>query len=512
MSDNILHDMAAYPPNIPHNASGPRLGAVTLALLFAMAGVVRPEIVISQKPEGGQPTKEQPSVVPDPEGAAREATYDTLEFISGDKLRGTFFSADSSRGVRWRHPAIRQVLEIDPSSIAFISLKGPQGTNAPSNQTCLVKLTNEDQLLGELISLDEKEVTLNTWYAGALTIPRSMVRLIAPGQSAPSAVYEGPVSLDEWKAKSNSGMPRGNAASTGWQFKDGALYSMGNGSIGREVALPAMSRIEFDLAWNGYLQLGFSFYSQNLESYGGHCYMLQLSSGSVYLSRMNKDGNSTNLGHAEAKALAQRSKVRVTVLSDKEQKAITLLINGVQIKQWSDRGDFSPGTGLAFFQQGQGVIRLSNIRVAAWDGKIEQPAKPGEKSKEDLVRLGNNDKISGALKAIRQGTMSFGTEFATLEVPLSRIQSIEMAGEAMKSPERKPTDIRAVFQGRGSVTLTLDRWDDQQIVGTSTSFGPVKFQPAAFTRIDFNLDKRAGDPDLMELDDYEGGFPVFFDN
>src|SRR5262245_3920815 len=116
MNDKFRQDMIAAWFKVP--GSSWRGAWASMLMLAVAAAPLRPEIVISQKTEGGTGGKDQPSVVPDPEGAAREASYDTLEFLNGDKLRGTFFSLDGGRGVRWRHPAIRQVLEIDPASVS----------------------------------------------------------------------------------------------------------------------------------------------------------------------------------------------------------------------------------------------------------------------------------------------------------------------------------------------------------------------------------------------------------
>jgi hypothetical protein len=120
-----------------------------------------------------------------------------------------------------------------------------------------------------------------------------------------------------------------------------------------------------------------------------------------------------------------------------------------------------------------------------------------------LVKLGNNDKISGKLKAIRDGKVHFGTEFATLEIPLERVAEIEMASESAEPMPSAPGNVRAVFAGQGALTLQLRSWDDQQVAADSPAVGPVKFIPSAFTRIDFNLDQERSEDDLF------GGFDDF---
>ena len=510
-----MNDNHPHMRSLIRNANPGRPVRWPTLLTVALAGVLTAPLALAEivlNIDSSTSNEDKPGLeVPTP-GQDEEARFDVVEFLTGDKLRGTFYSIDPERGVRWRHPAIRQVLDIDPASIASIRLNRPQATNTAPDHTCLVRLTNEDEVYGELLGVNDTNIQIRTWYGGSLVIPRTMARTIAPGIAVSSSVFEGPTGLDDWKRTKSSRFRRAGVADAGgWNFRNGAFYCAGNGSIGRELDLPDLSSIEFDLAWSGYLQTSFAFYTDNLESYGGNAYMLQFSSGSIYLQRMAKNGNSTNLGHSEASHLAQKSKARITILSDREEKNISLFIDGDLLKQWTDRGDFSPGKGIAFFQQGQGVVRVSNIRVTQWDGKLDRNKERAGAGEEDSVRLGNNDQISGNLKLIRDGTMSFGTEFATLEVPLERIAEINLAGKAAEVPESKPTDIRAVLSHRGSITFSVERWDDQQVVGISPNFGQVKFLPAAFSRIDFNLDQQRSDPDLMDLTSFQRDLSALFE-
>jgi len=507
-----------HPPMSRHASSPHRRRAVLWPVCLALAALLPAALVpplpaeIVLKLDSVAANEEKPGLeVPGP-GEGEEARFDMVEFLTGDKLRGTFYSIDPERGVRWRHPAIKQVLDIDPGSIASIRLNRPRSTNAPPEQSCLLKLTNQDEVFGQLVGVDGTNIVLQTWYGGRLSIPRTMTSSIAPGIAVSSAVFEGPTGLDDWKRTTSSRFQRaGGSDGGGWNYRNGAFYCAGNGSIGRDIKLPDRSSIEFDIAWSGYLQTSVAFYTDNLESYGGNAYMLQFSSGSLYLQRMTKNGNSTNLGHSEASRLAQKSKAHITILSDREDKNISLFIDGDLVKQWTDRGEFSEGTGIAFFQQGQGVVRISALRVTQWDGKLDRNPDRAADAEADSVRLGNNDQITGTLKAIHDGKMSFGTEFATLEVPLERISEINLASKESVVPDRQPTDIRAVFSDRGSVTFSIERWDDQQIVGSSPSLGQVKFLPAAFTRIDFNLDQQRTDPDLMDLGSFQRDLSALFE-
>src|SRR5207248_37324 len=123
-----------------------------------------------------------------------------------------------------------------------------------------------------------------------------------------------------------------------------------------------------------------------------------------------------------------------------------------------------------------------------WDGKFEDRAAKSDKSKEDTVRMENNDKVSGKLEAIKDGSLTFSSSFAKLEIPLKRVQEIEIASQASSVAKRNAGDVRAYLVGRGSVTFALEKWDDKGVTGRSANFGQVTFSPRAFQRVQFNLD------------------------
>ncbi|MST93856.1 MAG: hypothetical protein EXS33_01035 [Pedosphaera sp.] len=478
-------------------------------LAVALAGFACAEIVILK--DGPGKTPDAPGIdVPPPASNPEAARGDTLELLNGDVLHGTFISLDSKNGARWQHPSVKQVMELNPAGIGRIKLDRPKSTNAAPRQTCAARLTNGDELVGELVMLDDDKLILETWYAGTLTLPRKMVQSLSPGLSRLSSVFEGPTGPEGWTIKGTGGggfrAMRPGREGGSWKFSNGGFTSVGQGSVGRDVKLPAMSNIEFDMSWRGYLQLNLAFYTDTLDGYAGNCYLLSMNYTSLNLQRMSRTGDSGSFGQAEVPSLNQKTKAHFSLRVNKEQKTIALLMDGALIKQWTDRGDFAgSGTGLLFNQQGQGFVRVSNIRVTTWDGKFEESTGKTAKSKDDLVRLVNNDKISGTLKSIKDGKMNFETAFAPLSVPLDRIDQIDLAGEKAEKAASGANDVRVSFGDRGSVTFQLERWDDQQVTGSSLNFGKARFSPAAFSSIQFNLDKQKPEQDLIDPLENGGG-------
>jgi hypothetical protein len=486
------------------NAGGPaahRGAALAVGLLLlSPAGPGSAEVTASA-------TTEVTNVLPTAaEGAPAPATprLDTLEFLNGDALQGAFQSIETGRGLRWRHPAIKQPIEVSLGSLARVKLQRAEPAPAPppAARLCSVRLANRDDLLGELVALDGDKLQLATWFAGTLSIPRAMLAGITTGQTNLTAIYEGPNGLEGWTvSRAGAGFRRGGVQDGpgAWRYTHGAFVSAGTGGIGREFKAGPLVNIEFDLAWRGYLQLALNLFSDTLEMYGGNAYLMQLSQGSLFLQRFSRVGDFGAFGSIEVPALATKNKARVSLRANRDLKTLALVVDGALVKQWTDRSDFPPGGHVVFNQLGQGYARVSNIRVSAWDGKFDDLGGAPVRAREDLVRLANQDKVAGTVKAIRDGKLNLATAYATLDVPLERVVAIEFGSESAAPPAPGAGDVRLLFADRGALTLQLERWTPQEVMGRSPAYGPLKLDPAAFSVLQFNLDKpRAGEADSAD--------------
>ncbi len=469
---------------------------------------VRAEIVPVDSPRilplVNPPVGTKPNAVPEASGEERAGDQASiLRFFNGDALHGELHSIDGQKTVRWAHAEARGVIDFSPATIARIELNPTLVPGRKQRGHCLVRLTNGDELLGDLTSLDREALLLETWYAGPMTIPRQRVQSVVPLLDRPGSVYEGPTGLKGWQTLV---IDNDTGDKAGWRYANGAFLASRPCSAGRDVKLPALANIEFDLAWRGSLEFMITLYVDSFKEEPGDGYALQLSEGGVSLHSMRKDGNTTQLGNAELPDLAAKRKSRFSIRVNRELKTISLVEDDMLVKQWKERGEFvGKGTGLAFVQQAQGAVKLSNIRVSEWDGRFDEQPAPPSRSKDDLVKLSNSDKVTGTLQSIKDGQMSFKTPFAALDVPLQRVSRIDLASESANRATNAPGAVRAEFADRGRVTIQLERWDSQQAVGTSPNFGRLKFDPSAFSQIQFNLQRPESDADTMEADDFEMG-------
>jgi len=439
---------------------------------------------------------------------------EAVHLLNGDVLQGKFIAFNDKSGLVWRHPSIKPDLQVDPEQIARITF-APNDKAATKPMRSRVALANGDQLAGDLTELTDKQLLLNTWYAGRISIDRKAVRTLVPGETPLSVYYEGPRDIKEWVFSNSNqvgfgGLPqRANLppaaleqmkarASAKWTLKENSFHSSGSGAqVGRDF--PKMgdkANIEFDVAWGGSLSLYVNLLTDNLKSYSmGNTYSLRLSQTSAYMYKYengNGQRRSSRIGNTVRYNLnSLKQNAHMSIRLDRAKKLIALIINGKQVGKWNDPGKFAGnGKGLLFSARTTYPIRLSNIQLGEWDGQLPAEVKVTTESlKEDFIQLANDDTLTGKLLDIKRGQMNFKPEFSdAIPIPLMRVNLIRLADPKTTSTEIK-NPVRATLKGRGQITATLKEWKDGRLHLTSPTFGDTTIDADAVESIQFNLSK-----------------------
>jgi len=459
--------------------------AVTgLALgLGTLAG--RAEITVSEPTAPPpRPAGTVTAVAPAVTSVAAGVDADVLKFRNGDLLHGSVLGATPAGGFRWRRSDVKEPIVFNLDNVGDVMLTGR--VKASTGHRAIAELTNGDALAGDLTALDDKTLTLKTWYAGTLSIKRSMLQRLAFVSEVADAAYTGPNSIDEWKTDGNR-----NA----WTFRKGALYGIGGGTIGRDVKLPDVANIEFDLAWRGqlYCNVGFGF-DDVRQIYNSGGYMVQMSYTQVYLQRYRPRSGNSNMGsNVEMQELQRKTKLHVSIRINKPKKMIALFFDGNLVKQWTESDDWAAkGTGLVLLSQGQGQTRISGISVTSWDGRLDGDASASAKD-ADLLRLNNGDKVSGMVKSIANGQVALAASFAEMNVPLERIVAVEFASAKSERSRRNAADIQAFFPDGRRVTFALEKLDEQNLSGMSETCGRITAALGAFRRVQFHIYEKRED-------------------
>ena len=401
---------------------------------------------------------------------------DIIKFHNGDKFHGKMISLDT-KGLVWSSEEATAKIAFRTENIKDILL-GTQKSYAKNVNTQIL-LTNGDMIAGKLVKLSAKELILDTGYAGELKIDRFMIEAIYPGIGGESNEYKGPNSIKEWTIDNNSGDNSSKVT-----VKEGVLSLTGYYvCVGQDMKLPDLSKVEFEIESVGNSQI--QIYGSKIKKNPRNGYVLYISSGYIYLQRY-EDGSSNNMGNFRSKEL-QRGKGKITILSNKKEKKIILLINGKMVKQWSDTEWAGIGGCVSFLNQSNQTVKFRHIVIGRWNGKI-----PGSKNSEvsegkDSIAFVNDDVVSGELKSIVDGKVVFKTEYAAMNIPLKRVKEIVTASSSRHRARRRAKDMRCFFSNGDSITIDLKHIKKGIIEGTNGNFGVAKMKLNAFSKLQFNI-------------------------
>ena len=417
-----------------------------------------------------------------------------LRLLNGDVFRGEFKGFNEKGELVWSHPAIEPELRVNPSQLAKLTLTPSEAEK--KNHNGLVRLINGDSLVGDVHSLDKDKLVLDTWYGNKITLERSSVQTLIPGQISTEALYTGPSSEDvkQWK-HTNSGTYK-------WTFRNDGFQSNGtSANVGRLFPkIPKSAKIEFDYQWSsGSPSIYISVLTDNLASYtSGNCYSIRISSTSMYIYRYSKvDGrlSSSRLTPSTVTHRFNRARLKshVAICVNPAKKTLAILVDGRMagtFKDNSGRPTDLLGKGIAFHSRSSIPARISNITISKWDGALPNAStNANTTTKDDYVMFNNEDSISGSLVGITEGTMKFKTEFAELPIPLNTVSHIHMAKEKLRNPVISSKSIRATLVDDVRITGEIQSWENGSVKIKSPVFGEAAFNAKAFKTIEFNLGK-----------------------
>jgi hypothetical protein len=196
------------------------------------------------------------------EPAPTNAEADCLSLRDGDVLYGKLLEIQPGSLIRWQHPDASEPIDFKPESVAQIGFAPRPSTAGRTDYSCKLWLANGDALAGNLVACDRDALTLDTWYAGKLKVPRRVLQTLAFNPGAP-VLFDGLTGLEGW---TQGDATKGAITESGqWSYRNGAFYADKAASIARDLKLPDRSHIQFDMAWRGLLSLAVALYTDSLQ-------------------------------------------------------------------------------------------------------------------------------------------------------------------------------------------------------------------------------------------------------
>jgi len=430
--------------------------------------------------------------------ASADAPKSVVRFSNSDVLPGTP-QAITPQHLVWNSPLLERPTPFLLGKVLDVSLS-PAHPEETTDHTAVVTLTNGDVIRGQLASVAGDSIALDTWFAGRMSFKRPVVSRVKIEQHA-GLLYRGPSGLDGWK----------QSEPPAWTYQRAAFRSISEGGIARPDVLPEECSVSFDAAWKGdSVRLRLVLFSDDPSTDNPSTgYDISFMRGSVH-ARNCKTQNF--LGSAQSAALLESDKVHIEIRASTKTKRIALFINGRITEVWNDAegGKVIFGRGLHFVAASPTPMRVSNIRVAPWDGVIDkmpeprpgfnrrfgvpdlneddEPATAEPKAPvEERMELANGDTLAGEVSAIQNGTMTVKSPLGEIRLPVSRLRSVLLKPVEAETAKRYNGDVRAWFPDGGSVVFRLESAGDDTLTGFSQNFGTATFKTAAFSGIEFNI-------------------------
>lgn len=437
------------------------------------------------------------------------APADLLRFTNGDQLHGEFEGIHKGPQIVWKRDDLAAPVEFKISQVRQIVLHGGHPIK-PQTSLSHVALVNGDRIPGKITALNEKSISLDTDFAGPVTISREQVAMLAPNPLGGRIHYHGPFSADDWEMVNASfpdGLPpvkpgdaeKDDDAPGRWSFNGAAWYWQnkltGTALIHKNV-MPERAILRFDLAWKNRLSIAVGFQadfarpkqgkddaepknapakvqrfmpgdSAVLPVLFGNAYVMHIFSSHLMLYRTSVDGHGvSSIGRVQVNSnnarLTDTGKATIEIRSNQKSGLISLFIDGEFVAQWSDGGGAmdptkeSPATGTGFgfvVQSDNSPVRVSDVMVAEWNG-MPDSARSLEVDDHDIVLLANGtDRFAGNVKSFADGKIMLENNYGEFKFPLDDVAEIRFARGKLAKESETPADSMTIrFDPLGQVT------------------------------------------------------------
>jgi len=181
--------------------------------------------------------------------AADDRPEDLLRFSNDDQLHGNFEGFENG-SITWHRKDVAAPIQVDASTVRQVVLHS--GRPLRNMETpAYAQLVGGDRVPGAIVSLDDKTLTIETPYAGRLTIPRDHIDTLSPVPFGGRVHYAGPFTPEGWRILENKEEPKENADEKDGENKNAAPDNAdkNNGAEKKEKTEPPPAWVFTRTAW-----------------------------------------------------------------------------------------------------------------------------------------------------------------------------------------------------------------------------------------------------------------------
>jgi hypothetical protein len=227
-------------------------------------------------------------------------------------------------------------------------------------------------------------------------------------------------------------------------------------------------------------------------------YMMHVSNGAISLYDMNPRPRARGINQQQfpfPKEIDLSAHERhLRLFADRQSGRLAIFVDGVLVGQLIPKPSDGPrnlGRGVMITPQPNMNCTVSNLWVGPWNGVL--PGKtPGADTVPESVALANGDEVEGSVELATPATMKVTSEVGSLELPVERVNMVDMGGARV---EPKPsTGTRLHFAGQGALAVSTWRIENETLYCKSEIAGELKLPLKGVQEIVFAAPAKAPAP------------------
>ena len=408
------------------------------------------------------------------------AQAETIELVNGDTLSGEVRSL-TKETLTLVSPVSYQPLKINSEVVKSIFFTKDQAEKATHGER--LTLSNGDVIPCQVLSLDDNQLKISTWYAGDFVIPRKQIESLQFGIRDQKIIYRGIDAVNDWSTHDGR-----------WSKSGNTYTCQGSGTLARKLELPENLRISFVLAWKGSPNFAFRFCGESDSATTKQdTYEFLFNSAGMQIRRY-EDNNQPGapLANIPLKPLAfSGRKANIDLHINRKEGIVSLFIDNNQIGSWPDPFKTSHGNYIIFNNRSsKNQLSFTDITVTGInDGTLPRHREAIKKAQSDVMIDSTGEKLSGNILRINQGEsnkrsvhMKLKFDSKAITIPDRRVSSLffSQPEQTVKSPK---ASFIAMLVLNGQLQLSNPRFLDGAIEAKHPILGSCKIDAKALIQL-----------------------------
>ncbi len=377
--------------------------------------------------------------------------------LKGDaKLSGEITAIASDGTITLLSPNAEKALILSADQVERVAFGNAEKSSRLPEQR--IELSNGDILPVRVTSMEADLINVESPVLGSLTIPRDTVSSLQLGIVQKKVIYSGPKGMEGWS--------RDESGAQAWEYENESFLATGQGTLTRDVGLPAKFILKFSFGWQNHPNFQFCFaHPPTARGARQDKYIAEFSGSGfgVFREATNRMRTPIILLSRSPDQIAKRS-MDVEIRVDRMRGLIELRVDGELMGRYTDPIEPIPeGTCISIVsnassESGQNV---RDIMILDWDdrGDRHRSEERGDGKLDSLIgRYG--ERFGGNLESIRAKGAStvyvFKSDFQKepLELPEEEVSTLFFSGQGKPSKSATTGGLILGLRGQGSMRVS----------------------------------------------------------